>query len=211
MTLRGFLMWYLGTVLFVGTAAAGGYQILSRHHAQFAAREAATRSANSGMPQAMAAAEPVAPGNSLPEAAPFPAINGQSDAAAPAPRRHAAASPPLLLPPLHSHLAAVPPLRPHLAMTGTGHVFRSYRLADRHPATLALLARPSRRATAQTLSPLRQAPPLLASQYATPPQPGWMYAQPPAPSVSYYPYPGYPGYQPGYDYYYRRYQYYRVY
>jgi hypothetical protein len=202
-------MWYLGAVLFVGTAGAGAYQILSRHHAQFA--EAVARSPDSGRPQATAAAEPVAPGNSLPEAAPFPTANGPSSAASATPHQRAAASPPLLVPPLHPHLAAVTPLRPHLATTGTGHVFHSYRLADRRPATLALTARPTHRTAAQTLTVLRQAPPLLASQYAAPSRPAWVYAQPPAPSVTYYPYPGYPAYQPGYDYYYRRYQYYRVY
>jgi hypothetical protein len=34
MTLRAFLMWYLGAVVFVGVAGASGYQALSRQHSQ---------------------------------------------------------------------------------------------------------------------------------------------------------------------------------
>jgi hypothetical protein len=34
MTLRAFLMWYLGAVVFVGAAGASGYQVLSRQHSQ---------------------------------------------------------------------------------------------------------------------------------------------------------------------------------
>jgi len=34
MTARGFLMWYLGAVVFVGTAGAGTYQALQRLHAK---------------------------------------------------------------------------------------------------------------------------------------------------------------------------------
>ncbi len=200
MTLHRFLMWYLGAVLFVGTAGAGGYQILSRHHAQLAEREAAAQSPASGLPQAMAAAEPIAPGNNLPEAATFPAVNS--------PSRRAAASPAVLYPPLHSQLAGSTALRPHLATTGTSHVSQSYRLADQRHTTIA---RTTHRTVAQTVTLLRQAPPLPASQYAAFSQPAWMYAQPPAPSVRFYPYPGYPAYQPGYAYYYPRYQYYRPY
>src|SRR5579872_4238416 len=59
MRLREFLTWYLGAVLFVGTAGASGYQVLSRQHAQLAAREAAPQAPDTGpIPTMVAAGSP---------------------------------------------------------------------------------------------------------------------------------------------------------
>jgi hypothetical protein len=181
MTLRKFLTCYLGAVLFVGTAGASGYQVLSRQHAQLAA-------AQSVPPRVMAAAEPVASGNSTPEAAASPAVNAPSSApASPAQRR-----------------AAAPPLRSRVATSGTGHGSQSYRLAERRPGTVVLTARPTRRTVVQTFTPIRPVPMVIAGHYVARSQPVWVYGQPVAPTVVYYPYRGY-------AYYYPRYQYYRVY
>jgi hypothetical protein len=55
MTLRGFLTWYLGAIVFVGTAGASGYQVLSRQQAEQAAAKAPDAAA---VPMAVAAAPP---------------------------------------------------------------------------------------------------------------------------------------------------------
>jgi len=206
MTLQRFLMWYVGAVLFVGTMGAGGYQILSRNHTQLAEREVTARFGDSDLARADSAAGPGAPANGLPEAATFPAVNSPSSAFSSTPHRRAAASPPL-----HSQSAAVTPLRSHLTTTGTSHASQTRRLADRRYATSASTARPTDRTVGQTPTPLRQAPPLLAGQYAPFSQPAWIYAQAPSPPATYYPYAGYPAYPPSYAYYYPRYQYYRFY
>src|SRR5665213_3449479 len=127
MNLRKFLMCYLGAVLFVGTAGASGYQVLSRQHAKLAA---AAQPQGSGLPQAMVAA--VAAGNDVPEAAPVPAVN------------------------------SLPPLRRHVATSGTGHASPPHRLADRRPAAAA---HPVHRPVVQAVSPPRPAAPMVAGQY----------------------------------------------
>jgi hypothetical protein len=109
MTLRGFLSWYLGAVLFVGTAGASGYQVLSRHHAEVAAREAAPQAPDTGPIPTMVAAE-------------SPAVN----------------TPPSAVPPTPYKLADATP-RPHsqIAKSGASHAAQSARPAVRRPATHA--------------------------------------------------------------------------
>ena len=206
MTLRKFLMWYLGIILFVGTAAASGYQVLLHHRAQLAARATTEPSSAAASPGALAAADPAAEGVKLPEAAPSPAINRPSGLPAP-PHRRTAATSPHWLPPLRGHLAAVPALRPHLAASGTSHVPYSYRLNDRRAAVPAIIRHPVQQPAAPTVvATLPQGPYGRPGPYVMPARPVWMYAQPPAPPISYYPYPGYPVYQTGYAYGYPRYQ-----
>jgi hypothetical protein len=188
MTVRGFLTWYLGAVLFIGTAGAGGYRILEHHRAQLAAHQAAEAAAT-----AMAT-----PNTVQPEPPPPPASSDATSPTTPAAHQPAVASRPF------------PPLRPHLA--ASHHVpgpewraGRRTRLAEaerpaHHPRTLA--------AATRTAAPYRT-----ASRYVVVPlRPPGGYATPPRPAVTYYAYPGYPPYPPGYGYAYAPgYPYYRVY
>jgi hypothetical protein len=113
MTLRGFLTWYLGAVLFVGTAGATGYQVLARHQAEVAARELAPQVPDTGPIPTMVAAE-------------FPAVN----------------APPSAVPSTPYNLANATPL-PHsrVAKSGARHAAQSARPAERRPATRTLAAR----------------------------------------------------------------------
>src|ERR1700733_6544967 len=64
MTLRGFLTWYLGAVVFVGTAGASGYQVLYRHQADVAASQATAQAPDiAPLPPTVAAAAPSTPYN----------------------------------------------------------------------------------------------------------------------------------------------------
>lgn len=203
MSVRGFLLWYLGAVLLVGSAGATGYQVLSRHRAQLAAREAAEPSAIASPPEALAAAQPVAPSAVLPEASPSPATDEQSRTAAAESHRRTAASARFRLPALRPHLAA------------SDHALRPDRRVARRPTTLALATRPAHHPAALAVAARAPAPHPVAGRYTVALRPPGGYAEPPPPSVRYYAYPGaypgYPGYQPGYAYYYPGYRYYRVY
>jgi hypothetical protein len=194
MSLRGFLMWYLGAVLLVGTAGATGYQLLTHHRAQLAARDTAEPAPTAGPPPAMAAAQPAEPSA---QALPLPATNGPPSAAASEQYRRTAASRAHPFPALRPH----PGVSYHAALLDRRAARRSTAVATRpthHPAAL----------TAETRTPV---PYLRARQYAVPSQPETGYAPSPPPSVTYYAYPGYPGYRPGYAYYPSPYRYYRVY
>lgn len=200
MTLRGFLTWYFAAVLLVGTAGATGYHLLSRHRAQLAARPTTEASATAKPPQAMAEAQPIAPGADLPQPSPSPTTNGPPNAAASEQYRRTAESEP----------HGLPALRPHLA--GSYRASQLERRAGRRPTSQALATRPAHHPA--TLAVATRHPP--ARQYAMPLdamplRPYVAYAQAPPPSVTYYTYPGYPVYRPGYPYYPSPYPYYRVY
>src|SRR5208282_3596885 len=90
MTVRGFLLWYLGAVTLVGVAGASGYQIIARQRAESTVRDAP------------AAAAP-APMDTVADAQPQAAAPRATPAPLPAPA------------PTSTRTAALPPLRPHVA------------------------------------------------------------------------------------------------
>lgn len=195
MTVRKFLAWYLGAVLFVGTAGAGGYQVLLRQRAQPAMQQAAEPATSEGPPAAMAAAQPVVPDV------------GQAAALPPQPSSHPANAPGPL-----SHRSTValrpfPALRPHLA--AADHASRQ---GEQRPARRALAARPTHHWVAVAAATRTRTPHPLPGRYVVRLRQAGGYAVPP-PSFTYYAYPGYQPYPPGYAYYYapRYYPYYRVY
>jgi hypothetical protein len=196
MTLRGFLMWYLGAVLLVGTAGATGYQILSRHRAQLAARDTAEPAPTAGPPPAMAAAQPAEPGAQV---SPLSAANGPSSAATLEPIRRTVAS----------RVHAFPALRPHIGVSY--HTALLDRRVARRSTAVALATRPTHHLAAPATETRTTVPRLRAHQYVVPSRPDIGYAPSPLPSVTYYAYPGYQAYQPGYPYYPSPYPYYRVY
>ena len=186
MTVRGFLMCYLGAVLLVGSAGAAGYHALERHHAQLAARATAEPPAAASPALALAQAQPDAPISGLSEPSPLPAGNDQTETVPE--QYHRVAGPRAL---------SVPPLRPHIATAD--HAPRP----EHRPIARAVAARPIHRPA--TLARVTQVVP---RRYVPPLRPAGGYAEPPPPSVAYYAYPGYRAYQPGYAYYY---PYYRAY
>ncbi len=110
MTLRGFLLCYLGSVLLVGTAGASGYHLLARHRAQVAARETPEPSSAISVTPAIAAVQPLTPNGDLVQAPHPAASNGPPNPAASSPHRRTAALP-----------LSLPPLRPHIAAAGAGY------------------------------------------------------------------------------------------
>jgi hypothetical protein len=189
MTVRGFLAWYLGAVLFVGTAGAGGYQILTQQRAQRAAQEAAEPPATT-----VAAAQPVVPDTGQSEPSPSPSLSNAANTATAALHQPAAT------------LRPFPPLRSHL--TASDHVARPEWRAGRH-TKLALAERPAHHP--RTLAAATRTPYRSAARYVVPLRPPGGYA-PPRPAVTYYAYPAYQPYPPGYGYAYAPgYPYYRVY
>ncbi len=113
MTVRGFMTWYLGSVIFVATAGATGYQILSREHA---IETAGTQPASPAPSEsAMVAATEPAHAQSIPTTTPAPAPSGLS-------AQDALALLPLdTFSPLAQH--ALPPLRRHITLPDR-HVVR---------------------------------------------------------------------------------------
>jgi hypothetical protein len=77
MTVRGFVSWYLGSVIFVATAGATGYQILSRQHATETA-EIQPSSPAPSQPAAVATSEPAPAAQRVPTTTPAPAPSGLS-------------------------------------------------------------------------------------------------------------------------------------
>ncbi len=191
MTIRGFLMWYVGVVLFLGLYGASAYRALERPRAQQVAQ---------------ARMEP-------PAVAPSTASQAVADPQPP--RAVATADTPLILPPPTKPAARpsavasahrLPPLRQHVAAAthsaATHSAVPRKLAAKRFPGTI----------TATTYGPVR---------HPSVPNPDVLYAQPrqPPPPVPYYAYSGYYPYAPGYPYgpayvyrgYYPRYPYYRAY
>ncbi len=181
MTVRGFLLWYLGAVTFVGVAGASGYQIMARQHAESAARGVAVAGAQVSPPAAMGAdAQPQAAAPSV-NPAPLP-----TPLPAPVPTNMGIAALPLLRPPV---TAASPP-------APVTHQPAHRAVALHHP-----IHRPVAVAAAPRVRPRYQPPPYTALYPPPPPRPVY-YGYP-----SYYVYRG--GY--AYYSYYPRYGYYPVY
>jgi hypothetical protein len=99
MTVRGFLLWYLGAVSFVGAAGASGYQAMLRQHAERTTPAVAVAVAPVAAPITTNA-------DARPQAAAAPVTRTPPQAAAPSSTGTAA------LPPLRPHVAAVSPARP---------------------------------------------------------------------------------------------------
>jgi hypothetical protein len=209
MTVRGFLMCYLGAVVLVGTAGASAYHVLSLHRAQLAARDTAEPSPQAGALPQMAATEPAAPNNDLTQASDVRVSNDSPSAVAPAPHEHTVTLAPHRLPPLRPRVAVADAASNRAAQRDKRVTLRppARTLAKRpvrHPAVLAAATRPP-------------VPHPLPNRYEPPLRPANGYAEPRPSSGTYYAYPGYPafrpgyGYYPGYAYYYPRNPYYRVY
>lgn len=173
MTVRGFLSWYIGSVIFVATAWATGYQILSRQHATETAKTQPSSPAPS-QPAAVATSEPAPAAQGVPTTTPAPAPSGLS------------AQDALALLPLDTFgppaQRALPPLRRHTALPDR-HVVH-------HKPEIAVAA-------ARHLMP----PPIATSATVLPPRVTYYYAYPGYyPYAASYPYGSY--YVP-YPYYYR--------
>ena len=97
MTVRGFLLWYLGAVTLVGVAGASGYQIMARQRAESAVRGDAA----AAVPAPVATVAYAQPQAAAPRVPPAPVL-----ALASTSTRTAA------LPPLRRHVAAVSPPGP---------------------------------------------------------------------------------------------------
>ena len=175
MTMRGFLLCYLGTVMVVGAAGAGTYHTLVQRHA---ATEAATA-------QPVAVAEAAPP--DTPQVAP-PQVGGSPAPAAatttsPVERSHAAET---------THVRPVPKLRPHIMVAA--------RPALRHPAHSAVADHLPAHRPAVVAMARPEVPVYRPAPYASPPRlssPAVGYRVYPA----YPPYAGYYPYYPRYGYY----------
>ncbi len=162
MSVRGFLMWYIGAVVFVGTAGASGYQALMRLHAQNAAE---TRAATpSEAPIAMAETPPPPAAS-----APSPAVESPPPAAS----TPAEASPsPNRPPPLREHVAAA-----------TEPALRAGKGAAEQPGVAQ--GRVHHRPAPATTMAQRQSPGYPPRWYVAPGRPGvWYPPPPPAPPVT---------------------------
>ncbi len=180
MTLRSFLMWYIGAVVFVGAAGASGYQALMRLHAQSATETSAAAPSTSSM--AMAEAQP------QPQSAtttPIPAVASPP----PAVPASAGASPPRNRP---------PPLRQHVAAAAGPALRAGKGVAEKPGAQQGRAHHPSAPVTTMAQ---RQAPGYQPGRHVAPRRPGAWYPLPPsAPPVAIYAYPRSHAYPPGYAY-----------
>jgi hypothetical protein len=171
MTVRGFLSWYLGSVIFVATAGATGYQILSRQHAATETAETQPAALAPSQPAMAAAIAPAPPAQRVPTTTP-PAPSGLS------------AQDALALLPLDTFgptgQRALPPLRRHTVLPDR-HVVRH------KPETAAAAAR----------HPMP--PPVTTFATAAPPRVTYYYAYPAYyPYAAAYPYGGYYASYPSY-------------
>jgi hypothetical protein len=175
MTVRGFLLWYLGAVTFVGVAGASGYQAMERQHAENSAHGVAVAAALVSSPAAIGA-------DAQPQAA-APSAN-PSPLPAPAPRSAKITA----LPPLHPPVAAAAPPAP------VTHQPSHRAVAEHHT-----IHRPVAVAAVPRVIPRYQAPPNTAAYPPPPPPRPATYGYP-----GYYVYRGgyaYYSYYPRYGYY----------
>ena len=113
MTLRAFLMWYLGAVVFVGAAGASGYQALSRQHSQGATDASTATPSTATTSTASIASEPSATAPLTTPQEPSP-----SAATVAGPALHSL-RPAAATPASHQHFAAVTDHIPHAGKSGT--------------------------------------------------------------------------------------------